>query len=75
MNSIEETRLSVVVTEVDKLVNDEVSIIEAICFYAEQSGMEVETIAELIKKSAPMVSRIRDAAERLNLMEKTPTLF
>lgn len=75
MNSIEETRLSVIVAEIDKIINDEVSVIEAICYYADKTGMEVETIAELIKKSAPMVSRIRDAAERLNLMEKSPTLF
>lgn len=75
MNSIEEMRLSDIVREIDKIVNDEVSVIEAICFYAEKTGMEVETIADLIKKSAPMVSRIRDAAERLNLMEKSPTLF
>ncbi|AGR47817.1 late promoter transcription accessory protein [Sinorhizobium phage phiM7] len=75
MNSIEETRLSVIVNEIDKIVNEEVSVIEAICFYADKTGMEVETIAELIKKSAPMVSRIRETAERLNLMEKSPTLF
>lgn len=75
MYSFEEDRLSDIIKRIDAIENDEVSIIEAICFYAEQKGIEVETIAELIKKSAPMVSRIREAAEGLNLMEKSPSLF
>lgn len=75
MYSFEEDRLSTIITKIDEIENDEVSIIEAICFYAESQGIEVESIAELIKKSAPMVSRIREAAEARNLMEKTPSLF
>jgi len=75
MYSFEETRLTDIISKIDHIENNEVSIIEAICFYAEQNGIEVESLAELIKKSAPMVSRIREAAESLNLMEKTPSLF
>lgn len=75
MYSFEEDRLSTIIASIDKIENAEVSVIEAICFYAETHGIEVESIAELIKKSAPMVSRIREAAESRNLMEKTPSLF
>lgn len=73
--TFEEDRLAVIVRGIDRIVNDEVSIIEAICYYAEQHEIEVEALAELLKKSAPVVSRIRDAATRLNLMEKSPSLF
>jgi hypothetical protein len=75
MYSIEETRLTEIIKEIDRIANNEVSIIEAICHYAEVTGVEIETIAELIKKSAPMVSKIRQSAEDLNLMEKSPSLF
>jgi 3-phosphoglycerate kinase len=75
MYSFEEDRLSEIIKKIDSIENGEVSIIEAICFYAEQNEIEVEAIAELIKKSAPMVSRIREAAELLNLMERSPSLF
>jgi hypothetical protein len=75
MYSFEEDRLSEIIKRIDAIENNEVSVIEAICFYAEQHEIEVESLAELIKKSAPMVSRIREAAEGLNLMEKSPSLF
>jgi len=75
MQSFEEDRLSEIISNIDRIVNEDVSIIEAICHYAETSGIEVEMLADLLKKSAPMVSRIKDAAECLNMMEKTPTLF
>lgn len=74
-NSFDEQQLEKLIVEINKITNEDVSVIEAICHYSETSGMEIETIAELIKKSIPMVSQIRETAEGLNLMEKTVTLF
>jgi hypothetical protein len=74
-NSFDEHQLEKLIAEITKITNNDVSVIEAICHYSETSGMEIETVAELIKKSIPMVSQIRETAEGLNLLEKTPTLF
>lgn len=71
----EERHLGKIIKELDRIENEDVSIIDAIVHYAETNDMEIESLAELLMKSAPMVSRIRQSAEKANLMEKSLALF
>ena len=63
------------VTQVDKLVSPEISYLEALVQYAENEGMEVEVLAEMVKKNQVVTSRLREDAEKLNMLtEKTSRL-
>ena len=49
-----------------------VSYIDAICEYAEASGLEIETIAAIVKKSDNMREKIRGEAVSLNMIKRDP---
>ena len=54
--------------EVALLISPEVNYLEALVYYAEQRDMEVEVLAEMVKKHQPMKALLREDAEKLNLM-------
>lgn len=49
-----------------------VSYIEAICAYALDNGLEIETVAAIVKKSDVMREKIRDEAAGLNMIKRDP---
>lgn len=61
--------------EIDKLVWDlDIEYIEAVILYCEQKGLEVESVASLIKGNPLIKSKIQEHAEKMNCLPKTSTL-
>jgi hypothetical protein len=48
--------------------------IDAVVLFCEQTGLEVETAAKLIKSNAKMKARIKNDAENLNYFPKSAKL-
>lgn len=48
--------------------------IDAIVHYAERHGIEIESLAELVRKNPNLRSRVQDEAEDLYMMERTAKL-
>lgn len=65
---------TMILEEILGYVNNEVSFIDALVFYAQKYDVEVELIGEIVKDSHVLKSKVRDDAERFNLMEKTAKL-
>ena len=59
-----------ILKEVENYINRDVSLIDALVFYADKHGYEIELIGEIIKRSAVFKAKVRDDAERLNLLEE-----
>lgn len=63
-----------IMQEISSYINEEVTYIDALVFYAQKYDIEVELIGEIVKRSQVLKSRVRDDAEKFNLMEKTAQL-
>ena len=60
---------------IEKIVEEnEMTYIEAVIYYCEINGIELETAASLIKSSAKMKAKIQNEAEENNLLPKTSRL-
>jgi hypothetical protein len=60
---------------IEKIVEEnEMTYIDAVIYYCEINGIELETAASLIKSSAKMKARIQNEAEENNLLPKTSRL-
>lgn len=58
--------------QIEEMVWDmDVSYVDAICIWCERRGLEPETVASLVRKSAPLKSKIQDEAESLNLLPRS----
>jgi hypothetical protein len=56
--------------EIEKIVATEnMNYIDAICYYCEINGLEIESVTKLISK--PLKERLKWDAIRLNFMKKT----
>jgi hypothetical protein len=61
--------------EIDKLVkNKGMEYIEAVVYFCESTGMEIESAASLIRSSAKMKAVIQNEAENLNYLPKSARL-
>jgi hypothetical protein len=61
--------------EVDKIAEDQrLSYIDAVIFFCEKNGIEIETAAVLIKSSAKMKAKVQLDAEEQNYLPKTRRL-
>jgi hypothetical protein len=64
-----------ILKEVEKYVNEDVTLVDAIVHYSELHNIEIELIGEIIRRSVVLKSKVREHAENLNLMvEKTAKL-
>lgn len=62
-------------TEIERIVSDKhVDYIDAVVFYCERTGMEIETAAEVIKKNAKFKARLKMDAETVGYLPKTAKL-
>lgn len=59
----------VIMREVEKYVNDDVSLIDAIIHYSESHNIEIELVGEIIRRSVVLKAKVRDNAEKLNLID------
>lgn len=61
--------------QIDKIAEDNrLSYIDAVLFFCEKNGVEIETAAALIKGSAKMKAKVQLDAEDQNFLPKTRTL-
>lgn len=61
--------------EIDKLVKQRgMEYIEAVIYFCEETGLEIESAASLIKSSAKMKAVIQNEAEHLNYLPKSAKL-
>ena len=58
-----------ILKEVNGYVNNEVSYIDAIVHFAHKHDIEIELIGDIIRRSAVLKSKVREDAERFNLLE------
>lgn len=56
--------------EISKMLSSGVSYIEALVEYSKATNIEIETIAEIVKKSAVMKEKIRSEAISMKLVKK-----
>ncbi len=63
-----------ILSEIQGFVNEEVSYIDALVYYAETHNLEIDLIGEIIRRSPVLKSKVRDDAERLNMVERTTKL-
>lgn len=60
---------------IDSIVEEnDIPYIDAVLYYCEVNGVEIETAASLIKSSAKMKAKIQNEAEESNLLPKTGRL-
>jgi hypothetical protein len=62
-----------ILKEVNGYVNDEVSYIDAIVHFAHKHDIEIELVGDIIRRSAVLKSKVREDAERFNLLEERTT--
>jgi hypothetical protein len=55
--------------EIAKRLSTGVSYIDALVDYASEHNMEIETVAEIVKKSPIMKEKIRDEAVKMRLVK------
>jgi len=60
--------------EISKYVNKDVSYIDALVYFSQKHDIEIELLGEIIRRSPIIKSKVRDDAERLNLVEETQKL-
>jgi len=63
------------ITEINALVkNNNVTYMDAICYYCEKYGLEIETVASIVKSNSKIKSQLQSEAEDLNYLPKTSKL-
>lgn len=56
--------------EISKMLSNGVSYIDALVEYSKSKNVEIETIAEIVKKSTVMKEKIRSEAVSMKLVKK-----
>lgn len=51
-----------------------IEYLDAVLYYCEQTGLEIETAAELVKKNAKMKAKVRQDAESAGYFPKSAKL-
>lgn len=69
-----ETSPEKILKDIETMVNAEVSVIDALVYYADRNGLEVELIGEIVKRSTVLKALAREDAEKNNLLERTARL-
>lgn len=61
--------------EVERLTrNGEIDVIDAICHWCAENGIDIETAAALIKKDAVLKAKVQIQAENLNILKPSARL-
>jgi hypothetical protein len=59
-----------ILKEVEQYTNNEVTLIDALVHFSEKHGIEIELIGEIVRRSVVLKAKVRNDAERLNLLEE-----
>jgi hypothetical protein len=59
-----------ILKEVEKYTNKEVSLIDALVHFSEKHDIEIELIGEIVRRSVVLKAKVRNDAEKLNLLEE-----
>jgi hypothetical protein len=59
-----------ILKEVEQYTNNEVSLIDALVHFSEKYDIEIELIGEIVRRSVVLKAKVRNDAERLNLLEE-----
>jgi hypothetical protein len=59
-----------ILKEVERYTNKEVSLIDALVHFSEKHDIEIELIGEIVRRSVVLKAKVRNDAERLNLLEE-----
>lgn len=63
------------VREIENLVSEkDISYLDAIMLYVETNGIEVETVAAMVKQNNIIKTKLYSECESMNLVEKTNKL-
>lgn len=69
------SNVSEFISEIDKLVEEHgLDVLDAVVYYCERNGIEMETAASIIKQNAKIKSRLQVEAENLNYLPKKARL-
>lgn len=71
---MKELRADDILREVETMVSEDVSYIDALVEYSNRHGVEIEVIGDIVRRSQVAMARIREDAENLSLVEKTKRL-
>lgn len=74
MDNIENLKAEQILREIEPWVNKEVSYFDALVYYSEKYGIEIELIGEIIKRSPVLKAKVQEDAEQLNMVEKVRRL-
>jgi hypothetical protein len=59
-----------ILKEVERYTNKEVSLIDALVHFSEKHDIEIELVGEIVRRSVVLKAKVRNDAERLNLLEE-----
>ena len=59
-----------ILKEVEQYTNKEVSLIDALVHFSEKHDIEIELIGEIVRRSVVLKAKVRNDAEKLNLLEE-----
>ncbi len=62
-------RIDNIISFLNKTVNQDVSVIDAMIEYADKNQIEIEVLAGIIKKNSIMKSKLTDVAQSLKLIK------
>jgi len=63
-----------ILNETSKLMNDDVSFMDALVHYAQKNDIEIELIGDIVRNSPILKSMIQEDAEELRLVERSGKL-
>ena len=64
---------SVILKEITEYINKDVSIIDALVYFADKHGVEIEIIGEIVRRSPTLKNRVREDAEVFKLIAPDPS--
>lgn len=74
-DSINEFGAQLFLKEIEGLCRDKTdTFMDAVIYYCEKNDVEIESIAQYIKKNIVLKARIQEEAEELNFLQKTARL-
>lgn len=59
--------------DISDLVHGGLNYIEAVAEYANRNDVELELLADIIRRSVILKAKLKEDAERLNMIEKEPS--
>lgn len=72
--SIEDLKAEQILKEIEPWINKDVTVFDAVIHYTEKYDIEIEVMGEIVKRSPILKAKIREDAEKRNMVEKIKRL-